>query len=476
MGISGRSDGGKRSALSALASYFGDALSTGDAVRQAHGHDESYHEAALPDAVLFARTRDDVVDAVRLCHEHRLPMIAYGTGTGLEGHVSAIHGGLSIDLSQMNQILRVSPEDMDCTIEAGVTRLQLNSLLRDTGLFFPIDPGVDASIGGMTATRASGTNAVRYGTMRENVIALTAVLADGRVIKTANRARKSAAGYDLTKLFVGSEGTLGIITDITLRLHGIPEAISSAICTFPTIAAAMETVITTIQMGIPVARVEFLDEVQVAACNRFSGLSLKEAPTLFFEFHGSQASVAEQAESVQMVALGAGGEDFDWATDPERRASLWRGRHDALYASKALRPGAVVWATDVCVPISRLGECLIKTKADIVASGLTAPIVGHVGDGNFHVTFVLDPERPDEFAIAKDVNSRMIERAIALEGTSTGEHGVGVGKIGYMNAEHGDAIDVMWQLKQALDPHHLLNPGKVLPPRDGFPQGVSYAE
>ena len=476
MGISGQNDGGKRSALSALASRFGDALSMGEAVRQAHGHDESYHPAALPDAVLFAKTRDDVVDAVRLCHEHRLPIIAYGTGTGLEGHVSAVHGGLSIDLSEMNQILRVSPEDMDCTIEAGVTRLQLNSHLRDTGLFFPIDPGVDASIGGMTATRASGTNAVRYGTMRENVIALTAILADGRVIKTANRARKSAAGYDLTKLFVGSEGTLGIITDITLRLHGIPEAISSAICTFPSIAAAMETVITTIQAGIPVARVEFLDEVQVAACNRFSGLSLKETPTLFFEFHGSHASVGEQAESVQTIALGAGGENFDWATDPERRASLWRARHDALYASKALRPGAVVWATDVCVPISHLGECLIKTKEDIAASGLTAPIVGHVGDGNFHVTFVLDPERPAEFAIAKEVNSRMVERAIALEGTSTGEHGVGVGKIGYMDAEHGDAIDVMWQLKQALDPRNLLNPGKILPVRGGFPRGVSYAE
>ena len=467
MAVSGQHNDERGNAVSALSARFGEALSTAEAVRRAHGHDESYHPAALPDAVLLAKRRDDVIDAVRLCHEHRLPIVAYGTGTGLEGSVNAFYGGLSIDLSGMNQILRVSQEDQDCTVEAGVTRKQLNSYLRDTGLFFPIDPGVDASIGGMTATRASGTNAVRYGTMRDNVIALTAVLADGRVIKTANRARKSAAGYDLTKLFVGSEGTFGIITDITLRLHGVPEAISVAICAFPSIAAAIETVVTTIQAGIPVARVEFLDEAQVAASNRFSGLSLKETPTLFFEFHGSQISATEQAESVRMIALDAGGEDFDWATEPDRRVALWRARHDALYACKAMRPGAVIWATDVCVPISHLAECLIKTKEDIVASGLAAPIVGHVGDGNFHVQFVLDPERPEEFAIAKAVNSRMIERAIAFEGTSTGEHGVGVGKIGYMDAEHGDAIDVMWQLKRALDPRNILNPGKILPVHAG---------
>jgi D-lactate dehydrogenase (cytochrome) len=464
----------RKSALNALAVRFGEALSTAEAVRSAHGHDESYHPVGLPDAVLLAKSRDDVVDAVRLCQEHRLPIVAYGTGTGLEGSVNAAYGGLSIDLSGMNQILRVSQEDQDCTVEAGVTRKQLNSYLRDTGLFFPIDPGVDASIGGMTATRASGTNAVRYGTMRDNVVALTAVLADGRLIKTASRARKSAAGYDLTRLFVGSEGTLGIITDITLRLHGVPEATSAAICAFPSIAAAIDTVVTTIQAGIPVARVEFLDEVQVAACNRFSGLSLKETPTLFFEFHGSQASAAEQAESVRIIALDAGGEDFDWAAEPDRRAALWRARHDALYASKAMRPGAVIWATDVCVPISHLAECLIKTKEDIVASGLVAPIVGHVGDGNFHVQFVLNPKRPEEFTTAKAVNSRMIERAIAFEGTSTGEHGVGVGKIGYMDAEHGDAIEVMWQLKRALDPRNILNPGKILPVRAGFPAGASY--
>ncbi|QQN62282.1 FAD-binding protein [Bradyrhizobium diazoefficiens] len=468
MAVASQHNDERKYALSALAARFGEALSTAEAVRSVHGHDESYHPAGLPDAVLLAKTRYDVIEAVRLCHEHRLPIVAYGTGTGLEGSVNAVCGGLSIDLSGMNQILRVSQEDQDCTVEAGVTRKQLNSYLRDTGLFFPIDPGVDASIGGMTATRASGTNAVRYGTMRDNVIALTAVVADGRLIKTANRARKSAAGYDLTRLFVGSEGTFGIITDVTLRLHGVPEAISAAICAFPSVAAAIETVVTTIQAGIPVARVEFLDEAQVAACNRFSGLSLKETPTLFFEFHGSQASAAEQAESVRMIALDAGGADFDWAAEPDRRAMLWRARHDALYASKAMRPGALVWATDVCVPISSLAECLIRTKEDIVGSGLTAPIVGHVGDGNFHVQFILDPERPEEFALAKAVNSRMIERAIAFEGTSTGEHGVGVGKIDYMEAEHGDAIDIMWQLKRALDPQNILNPGKILPVRAGL--------
>ena len=473
MALMSQHNDGRGNALNALSARFGESLSTAAAMRHSHGHDESYHPAALPDAVLLAKRRDDVIDAVRLCHEHKLPIVAYGMGTGLEGSVNPVYGGLSIDLSGMNQILRVSQEDQDCTVEAGVTRKQLNSYLRDTGLFFPIDPGADASIGGLTATRASGTNAVRYGTMRDNVIALTAVLADGRVIKTANRARKSAAGYDLTRLFVGSEGTFGIITDITLRLHGIPEAISAAICAFPSIPAAIETVVTTIQAGIPVARVEFLDEAQIAACNRFSGLSLKETPTLFFEFHGSKASAAEQAESVRMIALDAGGEDFDWAAEPDRRAALWRARHDALYASKAMRPGAVVWATDVCVPISHLAGCLIQTKEDIVASGLAAPIVGHVGDGNFHVQFVLDPERPEEWAIAKAVSSRMIERAIAFEGTSTGEHGVGIGKIGYMEAEHGAAVDVMWQLKNALDPRNILNPGKILPAHAGFPAGVS---
>lgn len=467
MVVLSKQNGWEKRAVEALAARFGEALSASEAIRQAHGHDESYHAAVLPDVVLFAKTREDVVDAVRICHAHELPIIPFGTGTGLEGSVTAVNGGLCIDLSGMDKILRVSQEDQDCTVEAGVTRKQLNNALRDTGLFFPIDPGVDASIGGMTATRASGTNAVRYGTMRDNVIALTVVLADGSVIKTANRARKSSAGYDLTRLFVGSEGTLGIITGVTLRLHGIPEAISVAICSFPNISTAIETVVTVIQAGIPVARVEFLDEVQVAACNRFSGLSLTETPTLFFEFHGSQSSAAEHAESVRAISIDAGGKEFDWATEPERRAALWRARHDALYASKAMRPGALVWATDVCVPISRLAECLIKTKEDIVASGLTAPIVGHVGDGNFHVQFVLDPRLADEFAIAKDVNSRMIERAIAFEGTSTGEHGVGVGKIDYMIAEHGNAVDVMWQIKQTLDPHNLLNPGKILPVRSG---------
>jgi D-lactate dehydrogenase (cytochrome) len=363
----------------------------------------------------------------------------------------------------MTRILRVSPEDMDATVEAGVTHRQLNQQLRGTGLFFSVDPGADATIGGMAATRASGTTAVRYGTMRENVLGLTVVLADGSVITTGGRARKSAAGYDLTRLFVGSEGTLGVITEATVRLHGLPEAVSSATCPFATIEGAVRTVITTIQLGIPVARIELLDEVQMDAVNRYSGLDCPVAPTLFLEFHGStERSVTEQAERVRQVAAEEGGSDFRWAIDPDERARLWKARHDAYFASLALRPGAVAVTTDVCVPISRLAECIVETKKDIVASSLTVPLVGHAGDGNFHLIYLVDPGNPAEMEEAKRLNERMVMRAIAMGGTCTGEHGVGYGKMHFLEAEHGEALNVMRQIKQALDPHNLMNPGKMV--------------
>jgi D-lactate dehydrogenase (cytochrome) len=449
--------------VSELAQRFGDRLSTALAVREQHGRDESHHPVQAPDAVLFARSTEEVVAAVDACRRHRVPIIAFGAGTGLEGHVAAVRGGLSLDLSQMNRILRVSAEDLDCTVEAGVTRKQLNQQLRDTGLFFPIDPGADASIGGMAATRASGTNAVRYGTMRDNVLSLQVVTGTGRVVRTARRARKSAAGYDLTRLFVGSEGTLGIITEVTLRLHGIPEAILSAVCPFPTLDAAVSAVIATIQFGISVARVELADEVQMAACVRHSKLPYAERPTLFFEFHGAPAAAKDQAQAVAEIAASFGGTAFEWAESAEDRARLWTARHEALYASKALRPGSVTWATDVCVPISRLAECIAETRRDIDAAALTAPIVGHVGDGNFHVTFVLDPNDPAELGRAQEVNRRMVERAIALDGTCTGEHGVGLGKIPYLRQELGDGVDLMRAIKAALDPDGLFNPGKIFP-------------
>ena len=389
-------------------------------------------------------------------------MIAYGTGTGLEGHVQALHGGVCIDVSQMNDILQVNGEDLDCRVQPGVTRKQLNNYLRDSGLFFPIDPGADASLGGMTATRASGTNAVRYGTMRENVLGLTVVLADGRVIRTGGRARKSAAGYDLTRLFVGSEGTLGVITEIQLRLYGIPEAISSAVCSFATLEGAVKTVTQTIQMGIPVARIELLDDVQMDAINRYSDLSYPAQPTLFFEFHGSDTGVREQAETVGEIAEEFGGGDFQWASRQEDRNKLWQARHDAYYAVLALRPGCKGWATDVCVPISALTQCLLETRKDIDASGLLAPIVSHAGDGNFHLVFLVDTDSADEMARASAVNDRMVARALAAGGTCTGEHGVGYGKIEFLKAEHGEAMSVMRQIKTALDPDNIMNPGKIL--------------
>jgi D-lactate dehydrogenase (cytochrome) len=448
--------------LAELRLLLGDRLSTTPSVRDQHGRDESYHAIHAPDAVAFVRSTAEVAAIVRACGRWRVPVIPFGTGTSLEGHVAALHGGVCIDLSQMNSILRVNAEDLDVTVEAGVTRKQLNNHLRQSGLFFPIDPGADASLGGMTATRASGTNAVRYGTMRENVLGLTVVLADGRIIHTGGRARKSAAGYDLTRLFVGSEGTLGVITEITLRLYGIPEAMSAAVASFPTIEDAVNTVIQTIQSGIPVARIELLDDVQMDAVNRYSRLDYPVQSTLFFEFHGTTAGVAEQAEMVSAIAAEHGAGNFRWAAKPEDRSKLWQARHDAYYAAKALRPGCKGWATDVCVPISRLAECIAATKTDIGNSALVAPIVGHVGDGNFHVCFVIDPDNPGEMAEAQRINERMVLRALALGGTCTGEHGIGYGKLDFLTAEHGEAVAVMRQLKVAFDPGNIMNPGKVL--------------
>jgi len=448
--------------VAALRQRFGDRFSIAAAVREHHGKDASYHPAHPPDAVVYARSTEEVAEAVRLCAAERVPVIPFGAGTSLEGQVMALAGGVTIDMTQMNRVLRVSAEDLDCTVEAGVTRKQLNQELRDTGLFFPIDPGADATLGGMAATRASGTNAVRYGTMRENVLSLTVVLPDGRVIRTARRARKSAAGYDLTRLYVGSEGTLGVITEVTLRLYGVPEAMRSAICTFPSIGDAVDAVVATIQAGVPVARIELLDEVQIGAVNRYSKLDLTVAPTLLFEFHGSEAGVAEQVALVEAFAAERSGTEFRWAASTEERNRLWQARHDAYFAALALRPGSGAWATDVCVPISRLPECIAETKRDLAEAKLLAPLVGHVGDGNFHLSFILDPNDPAEFAAAERVNARMVARAIAMDGTCTGEHGVGQGKIDFLDAEHGDALSVMRSLKRALDPDDIMNPGKIL--------------
>jgi D-lactate dehydrogenase (cytochrome) len=451
-----------QSLIGALRDLLGDRLSTAAAICAQHGKDESYHQAHVPDAVAFPRNTEEVAAIVKLCARHLTPVIAFGTGTSLEGHVAALNGGICVDMTQMNAILRVNAADLDATVEAGVTRKQLNEHLRDTGLFFPIDPGADASLGGMAATRASGTNAVRYGTMRENVLSLTVVLADGRVIRTARRARKSAAGYDLTRLFVGSEGTLGVITELTVRLYGIPEAISAAVCAFPTLENAVDTVISTIQAGVPVARIELLDEAQMAAINKYSKLDHQVAPTLFFEFHGSPGGVAEQSETVKSIAAEYGGADFRWATTAEQRSKLWQARHDAYYAALALRPGSKGWATDVCVPISRLAECIRETKQDLAQSPIPSALVGHAGDGNFHLVFMIDPDRPEEIAEASRLNDQMVARALSMEGTCTGEHGVGYGKMNFLIAEHGEAVSVMRTIKRALDPDNIMNPGKIV--------------
>jgi D-lactate dehydrogenase (cytochrome) len=448
-------------ALDELAALLGDRFTTSLPIREAHGRDESWHPVMAPDAVAFATSTEEVSAIVRICARHRFPVIPFGTGTSLEGHISARHGGLSLDLSGMDQILEVNAADLDVHLQAGVTRKALNVHLRDQGLFFPIDPGADASLGGMAATRASGTNAVRYGTMRENVLNLTAVMADGRIVHTARRARKSSAGYDLTRLLVGSEGTLGIITELTLRLYGIPEAISSGVVSFTNFGDAIDAVIETIQSGLPVARIEFLDEVQVAACNAYSKLSLPETPLLLIEFHGSDASVAEQATRFGEIAAAHGGGAFQWATLAEDRTRLWEARHNALYAALALKSGAKGLITDVCVPISNLAEAIRGTKADLATSGILAPMVGHVGDGNFHLIMLVDPDNAEQLAEAQAIHDRMVMRVLALDGTCTGEHGIGEGKMKFLEAEHGEGIAVMRAIKHALDPLNILNPGKM---------------
>jgi D-lactate dehydrogenase (cytochrome) len=449
-------------AIASLHELLGDRLSSAAPVREQHGKDASYHPCAPPDAVAFAQSTEEVSEIVKLCARHKVPIIPFGTGTGMEGNVVALRGGVCIDISRMNRILQVSTGDLDATVEAGVTHEQLNRQLRDSGLFFSLDPGANATIGGMAATRASGTNSVRYGTMRENVLSLKVVLPDGRIIRTARRARKSAAGYDLTRLFVGSEGTLGVITEVTVRLYGVPAAISSAVCSFPSVEAAVKVVIKTIQAGVPVARIELADAVQMDAIKRYSKLDLPVAPTLWLEFHGTEASVAEQAKMVQMIASEHGGTDFSWTSNPEDRHKLWGARHDVVYANKALRDGAQLWATDVCVPISRLAECITETQQDLATSFLPAPIVGHVGDGNFHVSFVLNPNDPKEMAEAERLNQRLVHRALSLDGTCTGEHGIGCGKLDFLIAEHGEAVGVMRAIKKAIDPDNIMNPGKIL--------------
>jgi D-lactate dehydrogenase (cytochrome) len=448
--------------IAALAARYGNRLFTSAALREQHGHTTTWIKNQPPDAVLFPQNAEEVQEVVRLCAAHRVPVIGFGQGTSLEGQVNAPRGGICLDFRDMNKVLAVHAEDLDCVIEPGITRKQLNEFLRDTGVFFPIDPGADASLGGMAATRASGTNAVRYGTMKDNVLALKAVLANGEVISTGHRAKKSSAGYDLTRLMIGAEGTLGIITELTLRLSGIPEAVSSGVCPFPSVEAACNAAILTIQSGIPIARIELLDALQVKACNAYSKLSLPETPMLFVEFHGSEASVAEQSQRFGEIARELGGGPFDWATKAEDRTRLWQARHDAYWAAIGMRPGIGALSTDVCVPISRLAECVTQSQHDLEASRLIAPIVGHVGDGNFHMLLMIDQNDADEVRRAHDFLERLAERAIAMDGTCTGEHGVGQGKMKYLPAEHGEpALEVMRAVKRALDPLDIMNPGKI---------------
>jgi D-lactate dehydrogenase (cytochrome) len=447
--------------VSVLKAHLGERATIAASVLDTHGGSEAYHATSSPDVVVFPESTNEVQQIIRLCAELDTPVVPFGAGTSLEGNAAAIHGGVCLDMTRMNAILAVNEADMDCRVQAGVTRKQLNAHLRDTGLFFPIDPGADASIGGMSSTRASGTMAVRYGTMRDQVLALVVVLADGRIIRTSSRARKSAAGYDLTRLFVGAEGTLGVITEITLKLHPQPEAISSAVCAFPSLEEAVNASIAVFQSAVPVARIELLDAIMIRGINAYSHLSHQELPTLFFEFHGSQASVAEQAEVAQSIALDQGGLGFEWALKPEDRNRLWQARDNTLYAGIGLRPGAKAMITDVCVPVSRLAECLVETTRDLKDANLTAPIVGHVGDGNFHVLILIHPDEPDELTRAKAVHTRMVERAIALEGTCTGEHGIGIGKMAFLETELGEAVDVMRAMKLALDPQNIMNPGKI---------------
>jgi D-lactate dehydrogenase (cytochrome) len=450
-------------AIVQLKQLLGRRASDAVSVREHHSHGESYHPPAAPDIVCFPHTSKEVQEIVAISAVQHVPIVPFGAGTSLEGHVHALGGGICIDLRELNTILRIGPEDLDATVEAGVTRLQLSKALKNTGLMFSVDPGADATIGGMASTRASGTMAVRYGTMRENVLGLKVVLADGRVVTTGTRARKSSAGYDLTRLFVGAEGTLGVITEVTLRLHPVPEAVSAAVCAFSSIEGAVATVISTIQLGVPVARIELLDDVQMDAVNRYSKTNYQVAPTLFFEFHSdSVRHVDDQARTVQALATENGGSGFEWATRLEDREKLWHARHEALYAAVALRPGARPWTTDVCVPISRLAECIIETKKDNCGAPFPVSLVGHAGDGNFHLIYVIDPERPEEIDEARRLNERLVLRALALGGTSTGEHGVGYGKMKFMETEHGLSLDVMRAIKLALDPDNRMNPGKMV--------------
>jgi D-lactate dehydrogenase (cytochrome) len=448
-------------AIQALHLLLGQRFSTDHSVREQHGKDASYHPVHAPDAVAFPESVTEVSEIVKICAQHKVPIIPFGAGTGVEGHVLALRGGICIDLSGMNRILQVNSGDLDAIVEAGVTHEQLNRYLTGQNLFFSVDPGADATIGGMAATRASGTNAVRYGTMRENVLSLTIVLADGRIIRTGGRARKSSAGYDLTRLFVGSEGTLGVITEVTVRLHAGAPSVSAAVCSFPTVADAVNTVIETIQTAVPVARIELANATQMDAINRYSKLDLPVAPTLWLEFHGTPEGVAEQAATVQRIAARNRGAAFSWSIEPEQRRKLWRARHDVVYANRALRPGGQLFPTDVCVPISRLAECIVATEQEVAASFIPAPIVGHVGDGNFHVSFLIDPDNPAELAEANRLNKALVQRALAMDGTCTGEHGIGCGKIDSLIAEHGEAVSVMRAIKQVLDPDNIMNPGKI---------------
>ena len=449
--------------MAALQARFAANCSTARVVREQHGRDESSFDVPPPAAVVFAQNTQDVADAVALASAFSVPVIPFGVGTSLEGHLLAVQGGISLDVSRMNRVLQINAEDLTVTVQPGVTRKQLNEAVKSTGLFFPIDPGADATLGGMCATRASGTNAVRYGTMRENVLALTVVTADGRIIRTGTRAKKSSAGYDLTRLFVGSEGTLGIITEVTVKLYPLPEAISAAVCSFPGTGEAVNAVIQTIQMGVPVARVEFLDENGVKAINAYDKLALPEKPLLLFEFHGTPASVAEQVQVVQEIAAEHGASDFEWASRPEERSRLWAARHNAYFALLQLRPGSRAISTDCCVPISRLAECILATKDDCERAELVYAIIGHVGDGNFHVQMLVDPNNPIDIARAEKVNSAMVTRAIGMDGTCTGEHGVGMHKMAFLVEEHGEhAIDTMRAIKHALDPKNIMNPGKII--------------
>lgn len=449
--------------IAAAMTLFGDRFTQSTGVREHHGRDESPFDPMLPDAVVFAQSTEEVAALLKLCNAHRVPVIPYGAGTSLEGHILAVQGGISLDVSQMNKILSINPEDLTVTVQPGVTRKQLNAELRDTGFFFPIDPGADASIGGMVSTRASGTNAVRYGSMRENTLALKVVTPDGQVARTGTRAKKSAAGYDLTRLYVGSEGTLGVVTEITVRLHPLPEAILAAVCSFPDIASAVNTVIETIQLGVPVARVEFVDVNGVRALNAHDNIGLPEQPLLLFEFIGSEQGVREQVEMVEEIASGHDALGFTWATRPEERSKLWAARHNAFFAFLQMRPGCVAISTDSCVPISRMAECLLETKSDCEEHGIIYSIIGHVGDGNFHVQMMVDPEDAAEIARAEGVNQRMVARVISMGGTCTGEHGIGMHKMDFLIQEHGqEAIGIMRAIKHALDPNNIMNPGKII--------------